>query len=238
MTYSGRVLVGVLFSLALVVAVGRASPATAEARPVDDGWTREIVCVGAPMTNRLAVCMDATGSMSGAPFEKAMREVLTILGMFPDDGLLKVYAFRVQNVHSPWPGLPQGGPQRIVGSKPLNTPWRTSWTQLPDSEALEELAAWMAAEVGCGGHTDLRIAIDEAVKNPEEDLSILLVSDGVHLGPSGEAVVATVATAKKRGIPIHTIAIAEGTGKGVPLMSSIAKQTGGACIAWSREGPR
>ncbi len=229
-----RSLAVALVGASLTLAPAAITPTPTSARDGEVRWTREVVVKGAPVTKRLAVCLDATGSMHGAPFEKAMREVLTVLSLFPDDGQLKVYAFRNGEVHSQGPGT------RLIfhGYAPSIKVWRDVWTPMPDEEALRDLARWMAKDVGCSGNTDLAIAIDRAVENPEEDLSILLVSDGQHHAGDATPMLDHLATkARDRGVPLHTICVTtDGSEWGVNEMVEIAKRTGGTCVVWRGDG--
>lgn len=198
-----------------------------------DEWTREVVLRGAPLTNRIAVAIDATGSMDGEPHEKAARELLTIVGLFPDDGNLKVWAFRTASIMT--------GPSSVLGPCVAHAiPWREDWTQLPDSEAMDHLAKWLAT-TGCGGGTDLTAGVAAALGACGEDLSVVLVSDGEQDGTPearADAVAAIVRLAKERGVHVHTIAVcSDPESFGIPVMVSIARETGGACVVW-RGGKR
>lgn len=178
-------------------------------------WAREWVREGPPLTKHLAIVVDVSGSMRGDPHALARREVATVLSLFADEGWVKVYAFddEVEQMQE-------------------------AWAELPDEDLARRIDAWLLARPG-SGNTNLAAGIAAALAEPEEDLTVLLVSDGE---PSGceEAHLAWIGraqAARDRVAPIHVIGVAEdedGWEEGPrAFLRAIAKDSGGGLLLFS-----
>lgn len=209
---------------ALTVLAAAAGLLVCAAMRADDGpssppkWIRTIERRGAPMTKRIAVAIDISGSMRrNNQIDLASQELTTIASLFPDDGYIKVYAFGDSVV-----------------------PWRKDWTRLPDATVIPELERW-SMSFATTTQTVLAAGVVAAVGNPEDDLSVVLISDG---GSNGEgtndvvmAAILKAAKARKNGVPpIHVIGISKPwTVNERDLLMRIAKATDGTFVTWRRE---
>ncbi len=213
-----RRLLPALFPLLLgAAAVAAAGPddGAPEAAP-QPTWRRAWVRRGAPLTKRLAAVLDASGSMRGRPIQLGRQELVTIFGLFPDDGWVRAYRF--------------GDKTEDFGG----------WRRLPDGELLRDLDAWLS--VGGTGSTYMGEALATALGNEHSDLSVILVTDG-DASDTNEATLAAIELAQRRRrqgpAPIHVIAVWEHEPHQLEkeLVEAIAKEHGGSLVTWRLEEP-
>lgn len=107
-----------------------------------------------PMTRRIAILLDVSGSMAGESLAKAHGFIQTILNKPEDAYDVMLWAFSNQT----WR-------------------WRQDWTQFPDEKAAKAADAWiwMQRTAGC---TDPLGAIKAALEQDTKNLTVLMVSDG------------------------------------------------------------
>lgn len=202
-------------AIALLMAIFAAGVACGVALGDDDAaaveWEATWVRRGPPITKRIAIVLDASGSMRGAPIERARAELVTILSLFPDDGYVKAYAF-------------DDGAHELDGG----------WRQLPDAEVLNEIAAWLAGFDGAG-NTNLAAGLRAALANPEDDVSVIVVTDGEVSGGNEIALDKVADAQKARAVgpaPIHVIAVheLEATDDALALERELAERNDGGLV--------
>ena len=120
-----------------------------------------------PLTKHVLFVVDVSGSMRGDKFSQACAAVLKITEQPVDEVQIAVLAFNEEATR--WRGVPEDHPTRPV---PVN------WAALPSAEAVESASAFLA-ETGAGGDTLVIPALRAALAEPREQLSIVLVSDGI-----------------------------------------------------------
>jgi len=174
------------------------------------------------MTKRIALVLDVSGSMSGEPLEQAQREVLTIMSLFPDDGEVRVYAF-------------SGGVAEFEAEK--------GWHKLPDGLLLDRAAKWLAGFVGVGT-TDIGGGVAAALANPEDDLSVVLVTDGEPTIPYAAHAMAIekAQAARKAGqAPVHVIGVRRSAWDTSPqerkFCEAVASRNGGSLLLLEPAAP-
>ena len=124
----------------------------------------EIVAPEQRITRRILLVVDTSDSMKrGGRFARAMGAVAMITGQPVDELEVGVIAFA--ETHARWPGVPGGDA-------------RWGWAALPSEEAVEEAVGWLET-VDVGSTTSLGPALETALREPVEELSVIVVSDGV-----------------------------------------------------------
>ena len=211
-----RSLLAATAALVLVAVLSPAKPVAGDNDPPEPRWRRAWLHRGAPMTKRIAAVLDVSGSMRGRPLQLGRQELVTIFGLFPDDGWARVYRFADTTEDF-------GG-----------------WRRLPDAELLRDFDAWLSVEGT--GNTHIGAAVAVALSNEQSDLSVILVSDGDASAPNARTLgeIEAAQKARKQGpAPIHVIAVweIEPHHTSVALLDEIAKRHGGAMVTWRLERP-
>jgi len=102
--------------------------------------------------------VDTSGSMDGDKITEAMEAFRLFAGQPTDEMRMKVIAFQTNSV---W--------------------WKSEWTKLPDANAIQEAAAWLKGvqlSGELGGGTSPIPSLRDALKDPEPELAVVLISDG------------------------------------------------------------
>lgn len=176
-------------------------------------WERSWPLRGAPLTNRIVFVVDTSGSMRGEPLAVAQSEVLKILSFATDGTHARVIAF---------------------GDSP--EAFSSCWFKLPDEDMVSRVDEWMTSHSGAG-NTDIAGAINAALAVPDEDLTIVLITDGEPTGPSEQHLLAIARAQKTRKRPavVHVIGVRETTNEAaVGFMIDVATQNQGGLVLWSR----
>ena len=184
--------------LAAIVLAAVASLCVAHAASGGDGadrWSATTAQRGAPLTKRIAFVLDVSGSMAGDPIEHARGEIRTILELFADDGLVRVFAF--SDAASEF---------EIEGCK-------GKWHRLPSEEVSKAAMGFYASFEPRGGTRigeAIAMVMSECV---EDDLSIVLVTDGEIVDSAIQMEVIETAQ-MSRDVPsvIHVILMRESVG--------------------------
>lgn len=121
----------------------------------------------ARITRRVLFVVDRSGSMHGDHFSRALVAVRGMLEQSTDE--LEVALLAFNDATTRWPGRPE--PDR---AKPVPP----GWAALPSDEAVAEANAWLH-KLGAGGDTLILPALKDALAEPREELSVVLVTDGL-----------------------------------------------------------
>jgi Mg-chelatase subunit ChlD len=121
----------------------------------------------ARITRRVLFVVDRSGSMHGDHFGRALNAVRGMLEQSTDDLEVAVLAFN--DGATRWPGRPEPDRARPVPA---------GWAALPSDDAVDAANAWLE-QLGAGGDTLIIPALKEALAEPREDLSVVLVTDGL-----------------------------------------------------------
>jgi hypothetical protein len=149
----------VLFLLALA----------ASSRAEDDlPALREIVEPKAPLSKRIYLVLDTSGSMK-PHMGDVMKIVRAIVGQPLDEFEIAVGTF--DNRPGRWPGVPEADAHRPVPP---------GWARLPSADALKLAETWLQHEAPKGGGTEPEVALKAALAEPRADLSIVYVTDGEY----------------------------------------------------------
>ena len=142
--------------------VALAGAATAQDRPPP----LEVVvhpAEGARLTSRILLVVDRSGSMQHGEFTRALAAVAMIAEQPADELEVAVIAFAEHAVRwhpSDWcPGQ------------------RTDWADLPSGYVAAEVTSWLARQ-GAKGSTFLWTALERALAEEVDDLTIVIVTDG------------------------------------------------------------
>lgn len=156
----------------------------------------------ARLTNRVLFVLDVSGSMRGRCLEAAMRFVRGGLELPSDDLQVGILAFSDSTRR--WEGVPEPD-----GARPVEP----GWAALPSLDALSSAQAFLDGFNGAGG-TLLAPALREALADPQDSLSVVLVTDGVF-GDRLDQVVAAIeegqAERERRGLA-RAVVVAYGVG--------------------------
>jgi Mg-chelatase subunit ChlD len=133
-----------------------------------------------PITRRVLFVVDRSGSMHGDQFGRALACVHDMFEHASDE--LEVGLLAFNDATARWPGRPEPDKPRPVPQ---------GWAALPSDEAVEAANAWLE-ELGAGGDTLVIPALREALAEPREQLSIVLVSDGLFGRERTDDIMATL----------------------------------------------
>ena len=188
----------------------------------------------ARVTRRIAFVIDVSGTMSGNEMRKAREIIEFNLRQFPDDGLFKIYAFsdNVDVFNGDTVGY-----ERATDRNPDTEADENGWIRMPNFEVLDKASAWLCKFSG-SGNTYIESGVKQAMdENPEDDLSVVLISDGDATNFDTVVLGKISGWAKARKIVVHAICIGwlkSGNSTGEMLMSDIAKATGGSYESWKQ----
>lgn len=119
------------------------------------------------MSSRVAIVVDASGSMAGIDrIRVALEAARHILAQEADQLEVVIYAFA--NGQTKWPGVPHDG----HGQAPP-----PGWTQFPSEIALRSATEWLRAQ-GANGGTNPEGAVMSALGEKVDDLTVVIVTDG------------------------------------------------------------
>jgi Ca-activated chloride channel family protein len=140
------------------------------------------VIAPAPLARDLIVLLDTSGSMDGEPLVQARGVVAALVESLSPADRLELIAF---------------------SSAP--TPWRAAPAEATEATRADALA-WLAA-LRAGGGTEMRHAIDEALRplRPDAQRQVVLVTDGL-VGFESE-IVASVLRELPPGSRLHTVGV-------------------------------
>ncbi|MEZ6185319.1 MAG: VWA domain-containing protein [Planctomycetota bacterium] len=126
----------------------------------------------ARLTRRIVFVVDTSGSMRGNKFGQACSAVLRVAQQPVDEVEIALIAFNHDTRR--WPGVPEEGIP-------------PGWAALPSLQATESAAAFLAQR-GAGGDTQVITALRQALAEPRDELSIVLVTDGLFVREKTEDV--------------------------------------------------
>lgn len=124
------------------------------------------VAPGTPITRRVLFVVDRSGSMHGDHFSRALAAVRDMIEHPTDDLEVALIAFNDAAIR--WPGKPEEGRRNVPAG----------WAALPSDTAVGEAEAWLEA-LGAGGDTLVIPALRAAMGERRQELSVVLVSDGL-----------------------------------------------------------
>lgn len=116
-----------------------------------------------PVTKHILFVVDVSGSMRGDKFTQACQAVMDVGGQPVDEMFIGVVAFSDQTKR--WPGVPDEGVAE-------------GWAKMPSAEALGAAQGFLHG-LGAGGDTLVIPALAQALSDPQESLTVVLVSDGI-----------------------------------------------------------
>jgi hypothetical protein len=118
------------------------------------------------MTKRLIFIYDCSGSMNSEDLAIAISFVRGVMMQPLDEFEIGIIAFDGATYR--WPGIPE----------PKQTPpVPKNWAALPSAPAIEQATQWLQ-NLNDNGNTEVIPAIDMALKEKRDELSIVIVSDG------------------------------------------------------------
>ena len=119
-----------------------------------------------PITRRVLFVVDRSGSMHGDHFSRALAAVRDMIEHPTDDLEVALIAFNDAAIR--WPGKPEEGRRSVPAG----------WAALPSDTAVAEAEGWLEA-LGAGGDTLVIPALRAAMTERRQELSVVLVSDGL-----------------------------------------------------------
>lgn len=170
--------------MAAAPALDLSTPPEEEEPPVN--LLRAIVAPTERMTKHVVLVIDVSGSMSGAPLGRALSMVASLIAAPLDELQVAIIVF--SGTSSRWEGVPEPD---------LPKPVPRLWAAFPSVPALADANAWLSKFGGAGG-TNPCGALDEAIREPREELSILLITDGIFDGGPDRATAAVTAAQAAR----------------------------------------
>lgn len=183
----------------------------------------ETVPPEARLTNRILLVLDVSGSMAGPKLDRAIAAALQVARQGGDE--LEVAAVAFAGGCARWPAPAQEGSD----APPL-------WVQCPDEQALAHLLAWLRTPLLADSSTHLAPALERALAEPRDKLSIVIVSDGeLHDAPKAlEVLKAGQERREKEGLGAAVVACWT-IGAEAPALNELAREGKGGC--WREELP-
>jgi Mg-chelatase subunit ChlD len=136
-----------------------------------------------PITRRMLFVVDRSGSMHGDHFARALAAVREMFEHPTDDLEVGVIAFNDGTTR--WPGRPE--PDR----RPRPVP--PGWASLPAEDVVADANRWLE-ELGAGGDTLIMPALRAALTEPRNELSVILVTDGLFGRERTDDIMGLIAT--------------------------------------------
>jgi hypothetical protein len=134
-----------------------------------------------PLGSRVLFVVDASGSMKGPEFARALEAVRTIAGQPTDSMEFAVLAFN-DSVYR-WEGIPDEHTPR-------------GWAALPSHDAVQHASDWLG-RLGASGDTLVIPALRTALAEERPKLSLVLVTDG-YFHTDSEQIVTAIREAQER----------------------------------------
>jgi Mg-chelatase subunit ChlD len=151
------------------------------------------------MTNRVLFVVDVSGSMQGQ-LQEAVENVMLIVQTPVDDLQVGLLTFNHQTVR--WKGKP--GLCEHSGKHSAKCV-RPGWARVPDH--YKDFAGYLSS-FAASGWTEPCVAIKRALEDPEEVLTIVLVSDGDFVATAAcRALVTGQLARKKKKLPMAQVMV-------------------------------
>ena len=138
----------------------------------------------ARLTRRILFVVDTSGSMRGDKFGQACSAVLKVAEQPVDEVEIAVLAFNHGTRR--WTGVPEKGIP-------------PGWAALPSLHATQAAAGFLA-QGGAGGDTQVISALREALAEKRDELSIVLVTDGLFVREKTEDVIQALKTGQEERV--------------------------------------
>jgi len=172
------------------------------------GGKREVVIRGVSFPPAVALVVDASGSMIGATYGRAVHEARRIAMLVSDEGALRFYAF---------------GDELYADEQ--------GWFKTPDEEALQRAMIFLhkSGPSGPGVSTDLTGAMERVLADPKEFFGVVIITDAAPDDGARKSAEAILALNQKRASPaiIGVVAFNPAT-NGEPLGRLLCGETQGA----------
>lgn len=171
----------------------------------------------ARLTNRILLVLDVSGSMAGPKLERAIAAALQVARAGTDELELSAIAFA--GGYARWPA-----PQQEGSDAPR------LWVECPDETAVSSLLAWLRTPLLADSSTHLAPALERALAEPRDKLSIVIVSDGeLHDAQKAlEVLRAGQAKREKEGLGLAVVACWT-IGGDSPALNELAREGKGGC---------
>ena len=139
------------------------------------------------LNRRVIFLYDRSGSMSSTSLTSATRFIQSIITSNVDDFEIAIIAF--DDITSRWPGMPEPD---------SNPPIPNGWARLPSRIAIERSLTWING-LSSRGNTNVMLALRTAMVEPVDELSIVLVSDGLF-GETPQEIITILEASQERRI--------------------------------------
>jgi len=225
-----------------VAPIDSGDPVKADKPPVPD----EIVMIEAPtsaMTTNIAFIVDTSGSMDNfGRVGMAITFANSIIGRPGDQLMISLFSFK--NKHTRWPGLTEKERAAAIASGELDEPDGKGppkgWTYFPGKPQLESAQKWLNGRGAMGG-TNPVSALEDALAEKVDDLSIVLITDGEDFDIQAFKLAITIGQALREGnglkrATIFVIGIGDNAHKRQHLLD-VGKQEGGGMHVVRRPQP-
>lgn len=137
------------------------------------------------LSKRLLFVFDKSGSMRADRFLEALEFVSFMMSQAVDSYEVSLIAFDA-STHR-WPGAPE--PDK-------NPPIPPNWGGLPSDDVVKSIMGFLEF-LGAGGDTVVRQPLREALAEPRNDLTIILVSDGIFQREQLQDILITIDVCQK-----------------------------------------
>ena len=161
-----------------------------------------------PITNKMLFVIDRSGSMRDYKLEDGITAITSMLKEPTDDARFGLIAFNGEAIR--WEGIQEEECPK-------------GWALLPSVEAVEKATKWMG-DLTVKGTTVLLPAMALALGDPTEDLSVILISDGLYNQEITEALIGSIALLQaKRKNPARIFVIGVKARQDDPVLNWLAK---------------